>query len=177
MRYLLRLAFAGLLMLWLVAPSAAQPESTEPAAAEAEEPLPSSALETINRILEEDQASADDEELGYDPGDRRDPFRSLLVREARPDARGPRPDGIPGLLIDDLTLTGVFVTAAGPVAQVTSSSATTAFLLHEGDRLFDGEVVRIRLEKNGVAEIAFRQGVEDPAAIRSFREVVKELSQ
>ena len=44
----------------------------------------SAALDTINRILEEDQASQEREILAYDARGRRDPFLSLLARSALP---------------------------------------------------------------------------------------------
>ena len=136
-----------------------------------------SGLDTINRILEEDREALEEEAvLGYDDGGRRDPFRSLLVRRNRPDARGPRPPGIPGLVIDDVTLKGVFMTPQGGVAQVQTSQRGASFLLRVGDQLYDGEVVDIRFQKDDVAEIVFKQGVVDPSAIRPFREVVKKIT-
>lgn len=137
----------------------------------------SPALDTIERILLEEQVVAEDEELGYDPGSRRDPFRSLQIRTDRPSARGPRPEGVPGLLIDDVTVRGIFVTPNGSVAQVQASREDTSFVLREGDQLFDGEVVEIRFKKDEYAEIVFKQGVRDPSAIKPFREVVKRLNQ
>ncbi len=136
----------------------------------------SAALDTINRILEEDQVSQQREVLAYDAGGRRDPFLSLLARSTLPAARGPRPSGIPGLLIDDLSLRGVFVTPRGSVAQVQASTRAASYLLRVGDRLFDGEVLAIRYRKHEAAEVVFKQGVKDPAAIKPFREVVKRIT-
>ena len=136
----------------------------------------SAALDTINRILEEDQASQEREILAYDARGRRDPFLSLLARSALPAARGPRPSGVPGLLIDDLALRGVFVTPRGSVAQVQASTRAASYLLRVGDRLFDGEVLAIRYRKHEAAEVVFKQGVKDPAAIKPFREVVKRIA-
>ena len=136
----------------------------------------SSALETINRILEADQEAQEGVELGYDPGGRRDPFLSLLSGSDRPRARGPRPEGVPGLLIDDLSLRGIFMTPQGSVAQVQASAKSASYLLREGDRLYDGEVVDIRFEKDQIAEVVFKQGIQDPAAIKPFREVIKKIT-
>ena len=137
---------------------------------------PSAALETINRILEADADAQTDAALGYDPGGRRDPFLSLLSPSNVASTRGPRPEGVRGLLIDDLTLRGVFVTPEGGVAQVQASNKTASYLLRKGDRLYDGEVVAIRFAKNELAEVVFKQGVQDPAAIMPFREVVKKIT-
>ncbi len=106
----------------------------------------------------------------YDPGERRDPFRSLLIVRERSALRGPRPEGIPGLLIDEIDLTGIFVTGEGPVAQVRSTEAETSYLLREGDQLYDGDVISI-----SASEVVFKQIVDDPTAVKPFREVVKEL--
>ena len=138
--------------------------------------LSSTALETINRILEADWEAQGTSELGYDGGSRRDPFLSLLGRSNRVRARGPRPEGKPGLLIDDITLMGVFVTPGGAIAQVQASRNSASYLLREGDQLYDGEVLSIRFEKNELAEVVFKQGVQDPAAIKPFREVVKKIA-
>ena len=106
----------------------------------------------------------------YDPGGRRDPFRSLIASRARVRERGPRPEGIPGLLIDEIDVTGVFVLAEGPVAQIRSTDQEQSFLLREGDQLFDGDVVSI-----STFEVVFKQIVDDPTAIKPFREVVKQI--
>ncbi len=107
----------------------------------------------------------------YDPAGRRDPFKSLLAARQRPEAAGPRPEGVPGLLIDEIDVTGIFVTAAGPVAQVRSTEQEKSYLLHEGDQLYDGDVVSITS-----SELVLKQIVDDPTAIKPFREVVKTLN-
>ena len=106
----------------------------------------------------------------YDAEERRDPFRSLLAgrRTAPP---GERPEGIPGLLIDELDLTGIYVTPEGPVAQVRAADKRKSYLLREGDQLFDGDVLEISKR-----ELMFKQIVDDPAALKPFREVVKKLN-
>ncbi len=158
-----------------VADQESQPPTEEDGSPTREDGSPE--LDTIERILQQEQAIEEDDQLGYDPGSRRDPFRSLQIRTDRPSARGPRPEGVPGLLIDDVTVRGIFVTPRGPVAQVVASREDTSFVLREGDQLFDGEVVEIRFKKDEYAEIVFKQGVRDPAAIKPFREVVKRLNQ
>ena len=137
----------------------------------------SSALETINRILDEDRDALEEESIsGYSDGGRRDPFRSLLAKKNRPDTLGPRPPGKRGLLIDDLSLKGVFVTPQGAIAQVQASDSTTSYLLRTGDKLYDGEVLAIRFQKDDIAEIVFNQGVNDASSVRPFREVVKKIA-
>ena len=88
-----------------------------------------------------------------------------------PNLGGPRPDGLPGLLIDEIDLTGIFRTSKGYVAQVKPSNQTRSYLLKEGDQLYDGDVVSINRN-----EVIFKQIVQDPTALKPFREVVKTLN-
>ena len=133
-------------------------------------------LEAIERMLREDEEVLGGSGYAYDPGDRRDPFLSLLRVVEEPNLLGPRPDGVPGLLIDEIEITGVFVTPGGAVAQVQAADKTKSYLLHVGDHLYDGDVVSIRFEKNQVAEVVFKQDVRDPTAAKPYREVTKKLN-
>jgi hypothetical protein len=122
----------------------------------------------IDEILEgEEEVLSGGGGFTYDPGNRRDPFKSLLIGPDRPE-RGPRPEGIPGLLIDEIQLLGIWRTPRGYVAQIRASNKS--YLLREGDQLFDGDVVTI--QKN---EVVFKQQVQDPTALKPYREVVKNL--
>jgi Tfp pilus assembly protein PilP len=168
-----RVAAAGLsavlvmaLALFLGVASAAVGQESEEGQAE-ETP----ATVSVDRLLEEDDFTLAGEGYTYDSGGRRDPFKSLLVVRQGEVERGPRPDGIPGLLIEEIDLTGIFVTAEGPVAQVQSTQSEISHLLHEGDQLYDGDVVSI-----GTNEVVFKQIVDDPTAVKPFREVVKKLN-
>jgi hypothetical protein len=175
-----------LALLGAIGPAAGQPAETPEAGAAAEgepaegEPLapppPEPDLEAIERMLREDEEVLGGSGYAYDPGDRRDPFLSLLRVTEEPDLLGPRPEGVPGLLIDEIEVTGVFVTDRGGVAQVQAADKTKSYLIHKGDQLYDGEVVDIRFQKNQVAEVVFKQDVRDPTASKPFREVVKKLN-
>jgi hypothetical protein len=125
----------------------------------------------IDQILEGEEEVLSGTGFTYDPGNRRDPFKSLLVAADRPEFRGPRPEGVPGLLIDEIDLTGIFRTSKGYVAQVVAANQKKSFLIHEGDQLYDGDVVSINLN-----EVVFKQIVQDPTALKPFREVVKSLN-
>ena len=153
----LTLSLAGAVASW-----AQQGESAEE---------PSSTQVSLDDLLEEDEFVLTGEGYTYDSGDRRDPFKSLLIARQGPMLRGPRPEGLPGLLIEEIDLTGVFVTPDGPVAQVKSTQGEKSHLLHEGDQLYDGDVVSI-----GASEVVFKQIVDDPTAVKPFREVVKKLN-
>jgi hypothetical protein len=148
-------------------PAAEPPPETPP-----EESLtPTPGLEEIDEILAgEEEALAGGGDV-YDAGDRRDPFKSLLVVTDQPALEGPRPEGIPGLLIDEVVLSGIFRTREGYIAQVQAADRQKSYLLKAGDQLFDGDVIAINRN-----EVVFRQNVQDPTALKPFREVVKALN-
>lgn len=129
-------------------------------------------LGNIDEILEgEEDVLSGGTGFSYDPGNRRDPFKSLLAGPDRPEFRGPRPEGVPGLMIDEIDLTGIIRTSKGFVAQVVAANQKKSYLLKEGDQLYDGDVVSINRN-----EVVFKQIVQDPTALKPFREVVKSLN-
>lgn len=153
---------------WLGAQqSAPAQESTGVPAAPSPSP---EAKAKIDEILEGEEAVLEGVVSSYDPGNRRDPFRSLFSPPPMKE-RMKRPEGVPGLLIDEITVRGVFRTAKGYVAQISAQNQRKSFLLREGEQVFDGDVLRI--EKN---RVVFRQIVNDPTVIKPFREVVKVLN-
>lgn len=171
----LRLLTLGLLVGVLLAPAVARAQEGAGETREGEAPAPDQApaqeLEDIDELLEGEEEILAGEGFSYDAGGRRDPFKSLLTATQVPELRGPRPDGIPGLLIDEVTITGIFRTQEGYVAQVQSAESERSFLLKAGDELYDGDVVEITPN-----EIVFKQIVQDPTALKPFREVVKTLN-
>lgn len=128
-------------------------------------------LGSIDQILEGEEEVLSGSGYTYDAGNRRDPFKSLLTDQNKPELRGPRPDGIPGLLIDEIDLSGIYRTKKGWVAQVKAANQNKSYLLRVGDQLYDGDVVEIRSN-----EVVFKQVVQDPTALKPFREVVKSLA-
>ncbi|HYC60633.1 MAG TPA: pilus assembly protein PilP [Thermoanaerobaculia bacterium] len=104
----------------------------------------------------------------YDPQGRRDPFRSLIGPTPRLDA-SQRPEGLPGFLIDELKLQGIFRTRQGYTAMVNAPD-NKGYSLRVGQKVLDGEVVRIT-----ATSVVFRQEVNDPTRIERYREVVKDL--
>ncbi|HLX08300.1 MAG TPA: hypothetical protein VKY89_10610 [Thermoanaerobaculia bacterium] len=154
-------------------PAGAPPAGSTPAAPGGAPAIgaPAPDMGNIDQILEGDEEVLSGNAFTYDPGNRRDPFKSLLIAPDRPEFRGPRPEGVPGLLIDEIDLKGIFRTARGYVAQVNASNQKKSFLLKEGDQLYDGDVVSI-----GKNEVVFKQIVQDPTALKPFREVVKSLN-
>jgi type IV pilus assembly PilN-like protein/type II secretion system (T2SS) protein M len=72
----------------------------------------------------------------------RQPFQVLTLDEAAR-LRRLRPEGVAGLVIAELELREIFRTSKGYVAQVWGREVKKLYLLKAGDRIFDGEVVRI----------------------------------
>ena len=120
-------------------------------------------------LLDQDESAMSGRAYSYDPAGRRDPFRSLLVREQ---SRGgvDRPPGIAGIAIDDLVVHGIWKTRSGFVAQIRATD-NKSYLIRAGDLLYDGEVTRV-----GPNEVSFRQNLNDPQSVKPFREVTKQLN-
>ena len=68
-------------------------------------------------MIEQEESALSGRAYSYDPAGRRDPFRSLLVREQNKGGVE-RPPGIAGIAIDDLVVHGIWKTKAGYVAQI-----------------------------------------------------------
>lgn len=179
-----RLGLVCLILAGLAGTSVAQPPKPSPAPPAPADPgadpaqgdpgsqgvfAPAPDTGDIDEILEgEEEVLSGGGGFTYDPGNRRDPFKSLLTGTEKVD-RGPRPEGIPGLMIDEIDLLGIWRTPKGYVAQVRASNKS--YLLREGDQLFDGDVVTIQK-----GEVVFKQQVQDPTALKPYREVVKSMN-
>jgi Tfp pilus assembly protein PilP len=120
----------------------------------------------LEEMLEEPETA---DTYRYDPQGRRDPFRSLIGPTPKIDA-GSRPEGLPGFLIDELKLQGIFRTRQGFTAMVNAPD-NKGYTMRVGQKVLDGEVVRIT-----ETSIVFRQEVNDPTRIERYREVVKDLT-
>jgi len=146
------------------APAATPPVSATPAPVIA--PVPESPGQSL---IEQDESAMSGRSYTYDPAGRRDPFRSLLVREQN---RGglSRPPGIAGIAIDDLVVHGIWKTRSGYVAQIRATD-NKSYLIRAGDLLYDGEVTRV-----GPNEVSLRQNLNDPQSVKPFREVTKQLN-
>lgn len=121
---------------------------------------------TLEEILEEPTTT---DTYRYDPQGRRDPFRSLIGPAPQLEP-GQRPPGVPGFLIDEMKLQGVFRTKTGLQAMINGPD-NKGYLIKVGDKVFDGEVIRIT-----PTSVVFRQEVNDPTRIERYREVVKDLN-
>jgi type IV pilus assembly protein PilP len=107
----------------------------------------------------------------YDPAGRRDPFVSLLGRGGDlPSATGSRPTGLPGLLINEVTLKGVLKSAKGDFIALLQSPDSHTYIVHPGDKVMDGTVKTITQDA-----VVFSQDVNDPLSLVKQREVRKTI--
>jgi Tfp pilus assembly protein PilP len=151
-----RLAIA-LLLIAAVAPGLAAQKPAKPAAP-APVPVPSGPTPPAD--------------YKYDPEGRRDPFVSLVNRgvESRPGVdRASRPEGLPGLLVDEVVVRGILQTPRGFVAMVGAPTGKT-YSVRPGDRLMDGSVRTITPQA-----VVLLQEVNDPLSHEKQREVRKYL--
>lgn len=158
-----RHAFPLLTLAALVlAPAPAVAQGKAPAATPAATPAPAEAP----KITDQDFTPS---VYTYEVGGRRDPFRSLLVRNPS-DKERVRPPGLAGVMVDELELQGTIKVKQGWVAMMRGPD-NKSHLIRKGTTLFDGEVIEV-----SSAEVTFRQNVNDPTNPKPFREVVKALA-
>ena len=104
----------------------------------------------------------------YNPEGRRDPFVSLVGRGD--DTKGVKTtNGVPGLLVNEITVKGVIRGTSGYLAMIQSPDNKT-YIIRSGDRLADGSVKTIT--QDGVV---FSQDVHDPLSLIKQREVPKRV--
>ncbi len=105
----------------------------------------------------------------YEAGGRRDPFVSLSSRGDDPPAVNERPDGLPGLSVNEVALRGV-VLSAGAYLAVLEAPDQRTYIVQTGHRLYDGTVREITAET-----IVFLHDAHDPRLEVAAREVRKRL--
>ena len=105
----------------------------------------------------------------YTPAGRRDPFVSLAGRGADPKATGNRAPGLPGMLINEVSLKGIMKDRSGFVAMLQGTDKKT-YVVRSGNRLLDGSVKTISADA-----VVFAQDVNDPLSLVKQREVRKTL--
>jgi Tfp pilus assembly protein PilP len=132
---------------------------------------PAETSDTINRIIQDNEAMLSGRGFTYDPAGRRDPFRSL-VDNLNSMQKGPRPRGIAGMLISEVDLVGIVMKGRVGIAFFNGSD-NKGYFLKVGDALYDGKVTKID-RKTG--SVVFRQDVNDPRSIKPYRDVTKRLT-
>ncbi|MFL6278921.1 MAG: hypothetical protein ACJ731_02320 [Vicinamibacterales bacterium] len=105
----------------------------------------------------------------YNPDGRRDPFVSLVGKGNDPKLQGVRPAGVPGLLINEVSVKGIVRNSAGFVALIQGPDNKT-YVVKAGDRLMDGSVKAIIQDA-----VVFSQDVNDPLSLVKQKEIRKAL--
>jgi Tfp pilus assembly protein PilP len=105
----------------------------------------------------------------YNPEGRRDPFVSLIGRGNDPKNAGSRPAGVPGLLINEVSVKGIVRNSTGFVAMIQGPDNKT-YVVKAGDRLMDGTVKSIVQDA-----VVFAQDVNDPLSLVKQKEIRKNL--
>jgi hypothetical protein len=107
----------------------------------------------------------------YDPAGRRDP---LITHHGpggeTPAPGGARPQGLPGLLINEMTLKGVMRTPKGDFVALLQAPDSKSYIGHAGEKVLDGAIKTIT-----AGEVVFTQDVNDPLSLVKQREVRKAI--
>ena len=164
------------LAVWALSASA-QEEAPPPAEPDTE----AAAALDASGVGEAEEGEAEEEEgiveeaikpgdFVYQVGGRRDPFVSLLANVAPAEGLvGIRPPGLPGFLIQEMTLKGIVTDRTGFIAMLEGSDGKSYFA-RVGQLLYDGTITAM-----DAATVSFRQDVRDPLARERTRAVVKSL--
>ena len=110
----------------------------------------------------------------YAPQGRRDPFISLVNRgkdsnESKGAATAKRAEGVPGMLVNELTVRGIMQTRGAWVAMV-SGPDNKVYTVRAGDKLADGVIRQVN-----ATSVVILQEVNDPLSLEKQREVRKFL--
>ena len=151
----------------LAASSAVAGQTTQtavPAAAAATQPAAAAAGPAPAAKVAEPSA----ESYTYEADGRRDPFLSLTAAvESRPPLT--RAEGVAGIAVGELSVRGVLKSKGSLIAMVQGADKR-AFVVHPGDKLFDGTVKAVTAEG-----LVIVQQVNDPLSLVKQREVRKTL--
>ncbi len=101
----------------------------------------------------------------------RDPFQAISQDTPGGVPSRQLPPGKRGLVVQQLTVSGIVLGARGRIAVVTMAGKDRAFFLREGDRLYDGVVTRILGDR-----VVFHERTKDVFGRTVERDVVKVLS-
>ncbi|HSF16753.1 MAG TPA: hypothetical protein VLK65_14485 [Vicinamibacteria bacterium] len=105
----------------------------------------------------------------YEAGGRRDPFVSLALGIDILLPEGQRPQGLAGMLIQEVSLRGIVKTKNGYIALIQGTD-NKSYFARVGERLYDGSIQAI-----DDARVVFRQEINDPLRIEKFQQVEKSL--
>jgi hypothetical protein len=150
-------------------PPAQQGQQATPTRPDLLTPEEREALQLVERLIQEQEGVLMGTGFDYNPGGRRDPFRSLLAEITAVSAPTVRPFGLPGFLIGEVDLKATAEVRGRWHAMVIAPDQR-AYFLEVGTELFDGHVMQI-----GPGEVIFEQIVPDLTGARRTRQVTKRL--
>lgn len=127
--------------------------------------------QTVETILRQQEEILSGQRFSYDPAGRRDPFRSLF-EELTVRKKGPRPKGVAGMLVSEVSLVGIVRDPSGGDVSLFMGSDNKGYFLRVGDEVYDATLISVD-PKAGT--VTFRQQVDDPRLIKPYRDVVKRL--
>jgi Tfp pilus assembly protein PilP len=145
------------------APAQTEPQQP-PAPGQETQPAPTAPVEPVPEGIEITEGSG----FRYEASGRRDPFVSLALGIDVLDP-GIRPDGLPGMLIQEVSLRGIVKTVDGYIAMIQGTD-NKSYFAREGQRLYDGNIQSI-----DDAKVMFRQEINDPLRVEKFQTVEKTL--
>lgn len=105
----------------------------------------------------------------YNPEGRRDPFVSLLNRGVEQRQQSPRPEGLSGLSVTDISIRGIVANRGSYIAMIEAPEART-YIVRTGDKLYDATVKAVLADA-----VVFVQQVNDPLSLVKQREIRKPL--
>ena len=103
-----------------------------------------------------------------DTANKRDPF-APLINQRKAGGGIPLPPGKAGLVISTVRVDGAVHSPSGMIA-VVSNPENSVYFIHEGDRLYDGDV-----EKIGLDGVTFRENSKDAFGKPIERMVTKRI--
>ncbi len=167
------LTLSAVFVLVLAAPAGAQQQARGSAAKTQQATSTNDNVDVsqIEQILKGEEKVFEGGTFTYDPAGRRDPFVSLAEGVQQSKQRRERPPGLPGMLIDELRLEGIVQTPQGTIAFVQGRDKLS-YILRAGTKLYDGEVEKVLPDK-----VVFKQQVNDPKALKPYREVVRRIAE
>lgn len=171
------LAAAGLILVAMAASPAFPQDAPAPAsgskdaAASEAKRAEAEGNQTVETILRQQEQILSGQRFSYDPGGRRDPFRSLF-EDLAIRKKGPRPRGVAGMLVSEITLAGLVKDSSGGDMTLFMGSDNKGYFLRVGDEVYDATLIAVD-PKAGT--VTFRQQVDDPRLIKPYRDVVKRL--
>jgi hypothetical protein len=139
--------------------------------ARAQTPAPAPPAASAPSVKPADVPATPPADYSYAVDGRRDPFLSLVNRGSVDSGRGPgrRPEGIAGVLVNEVVVRGIVQSRGGWVAMVGAPNGKT-YTVRPGDKLMDGSIRTITSQL-----VIMMQEVNDPLSIEKQREVRKYL--